>query len=50
VVSVHKLADIVGASKEVFKESDFALGYILASLGRGLMHGHDQNIGEAGIY
>lgn len=44
VVSTHLLSDIAGEHKH-FKESDLARGFILASLGRGVLHGHTGNVG-----
>jgi hypothetical protein len=46
VVATHFIADIAGKRKS-FTETQFVRGYILASLGRGLLHGDFGTIGAA---
>lgn len=45
VVATHLVADIAGRKKS-FTESQFVRGYILASLGRGLLHGDTGTTGD----
>lgn len=46
VATTHFIADIAGRSKS-FIESKFVRGYMLASLGRGLLHGDNSATGNA---
>ena len=45
VVATHLIADIAGKRKS-FTETQFVKGYILASLGRGLLHGDMGSVGN----
>ena len=48
VAAMHMIYDFTSKKKE-FKESGFIAGYILASLGRGLLHGDTKTTGNKGI-
>mmetsp|Transcript_3919 Transcript_3919/g.8837 ORF Transcript_3919/g.8837 Transcript_3919/m.8837 type:complete len:578 (-) Transcript_3919:150-1883(-) len=48
VVSTHFLADVAGRAK-TFQESQLVRGYMLASLGRHLLHGDVQSTGSAAM-
>jgi len=48
VSAVHILYDVSGRRKD-FSESTFVSGYMLASLGRGLLHGHSGNTGGKAV-
>jgi len=43
----YNRTDVTGSDKKTFKESTLITGYFLATLGRGVLHGHDQNVGES---
>lgn len=49
VASTHFLADIAGSSHKSFTESQFVRGYILAALGRGLLHGDVSKSGDVPV-
>lgn len=46
VASVHFLSDCINKKKDNFQESHFVSGYMLASLGRGLLHGDISSTGS----
>lgn len=46
VIAVHQIADIAGRKKTITTESQFVRGYILASLGRHLLHGDTGSVGD----
>jgi hypothetical protein len=48
VVAMHTIADIAGRKKS-FTETQFTRGYILSSLGRGLLHGDSSSTGTTAI-
>ena len=48
VVSMHMIYDFSSKQKD-FKESGFIAGYILATLGRGLLHGDSENTGNKAV-
>jgi len=49
VASMHMISDFAGKSKTSWSESSFIAGYMLASLGRGLLHGDTGSTGNSAI-
>lgn len=45
VAAMHMIYDF-SSRKKAFKESGFVAGYILSSLGRGLLHGDSESTGD----
>ena len=46
VTAMHILTDITGPDALSFREHSLVTGYFMASLGRGVLHGHDGNVGD----